>query len=70
MYTYRRKLKYNTKANLCEALDITIWKNVLNEYDVDTAYNNFMDLFTKQLNKTCPFSKTLRLKINLMKNLG
>ena len=48
--TYRRKLNDDTKASLCEALDNTTWKGVLNECDVDTAYNNFMNLFTKQLN--------------------
>ena len=55
MYTNRIKLNDNTKANL---LEITTWESVLNEYDVDIAYNNFVSLFTKQLlNITCPFSK-------------
>ena len=47
---------------------ILLHGSVLNGYDVDTAYNNFMSLFIKQFDITCPFSK-IKIKINLMKNL-
>ena len=48
IYTYRRKLNDETKSNLCEALDITTWESVLDECDIDTAYNKFTSLFTKK----------------------
>ena len=52
---------------LCDSLDNSIWECILRCHGVDTVNDNFITLFTDNLNQLCPTSK-IKINIKLMKN--
>ena len=52
-----RKLDKDSIESLKNELSLMDWENIMNETDVDTSYDMFLDVFTKMYDKHCPLKK-------------
>ena len=60
------KSKRNMKI-LCEKLVMEPWHSVYNAVDINTAYNNFIQIIDNLLSKCCPII-AMKSKINFFVN--
>ena len=58
MVKYVRNLKNENVSLLIESLSQELWNNVLQSDDVNVAYINCIETFSKLYNRHCPVKKT------------
>ena len=66
---YIRVINKDTITLLTQELSLQSWDDILNLYDVNQAYDLFLNKFMGLFNKHCPI-KRIYEKVTFIRNLG